>query len=93
MPVGGSPSTAQPAWSAWPGQVWGESSERCRGKPQCPAGLVEENETCVAKCDEGMVRVEGGLSSKQIVVQSEKDCVDDQGTPHNYFGVYTRTAQ
>ena len=45
----------------WPGQVWGESSGRCRGKPQCPGGLVENNETCVAKCDDGMVRVEGGL--------------------------------
>jgi hypothetical protein len=41
--------------------VWGESSGRCRGKPQCPGGLVEDNETCVAKCDEGMVRVERGL--------------------------------
>jgi hypothetical protein len=30
------------------------------------------------------------LSSKRIAVQSEQNCLDDQGVPHNYFGVYTR---
>jgi hypothetical protein len=33
------------------GQIY---TTTCRGKPTCPADLVVDGETCVAKCDEGM---------------------------------------
>jgi hypothetical protein len=32
------------------------------------------------------------LAPNRIVVESEDNCVDDQGTPHNYLGSYTRSA-
>jgi hypothetical protein len=32
------------------------------------------------------------LTSNEIVVESENNCVDDQGTPHNYLGAYMRSA-
>jgi hypothetical protein len=37
----------------WPGQAWGEESQRCRGVPQCPAGLERAGEDCVARCGDG----------------------------------------
>ena len=43
------------------GQVWAEESQRCRGRPACPTGLVVEGESCVARCDDGRSRVGGDL--------------------------------
>ena len=36
------------AHCCWPGQTWSQSERACVGVPRCPAGTVEEGETCVA---------------------------------------------
>jgi hypothetical protein len=38
----------------YPGQAWGDESGRCRGKPACPKGFSEADETCKLQCADGM---------------------------------------
>ncbi len=46
----------------FPGQNWGDDSKKCRGRPACPTGYVEDGETCIlAQCNAGMERVGDGL--------------------------------
>jgi len=46
----------------FPGQNWGDDSKKCRGRPACPSGYMEEGETCIlAQCSAGMERVGDGL--------------------------------
>lgn len=46
----------------WSGQTWGETSQRCRGKPSCPAGYEARGETCeIAECEDGALRAEDGV--------------------------------
>ncbi|MFI5296968.1 MAG: hypothetical protein ACHREM_02630 [Polyangiales bacterium] len=50
------------AHCCWPGQTWGETSQRCRGKPTCPAGYEARGETCeLSECEEGAARAEDGV--------------------------------
>jgi len=44
----------------FPGQAWGDESARCRGKPICPKGFAESDETCVLQCDDGMIAAKSG---------------------------------
>jgi hypothetical protein len=37
----------------WPGQVWGEQTHTCRGRPACPEPLVAAGERCQASCAPG----------------------------------------
>ena len=53
----------------WPDQTWGEQSQRCRGTPSCPPGLVRSGEDCVAPaCPYGM----------QALASSTQCCWPDQ---------------